>query len=175
MRKFQLIIFFVFFTTLGFSQSINNNDIDIFFEILEEYNYEGYNDYDEEIRKYIATQIDAIAFTLIYIHKIEDGFSISIDELGELYRHYLSTDAPENIEEIFRKYGWEHNGHKTFWKIFYIGFCSVWCELYFMESEGENHKELLEKLSNVKDLFEKSDFELINMRREEFCKVEYRE
>ena len=170
MRKLSALIFFTLFTVLAFSQNINNKDVNIFFEILKDYNYEGYNNYDEEIRKYIAAQIDAISFMLIYIHKM-DGFTISIDEIKKLYQYYLNNDVPENIEEIFKKYGWEQNGHKIFWEIFYIGFCFIWCELYFME--GENNEESLDRLLNVKEIFEKNDLEIVITRKEEFYNIKY--
>ena len=153
-----LLLLFMLIPNVLFSQILNQGDIDIwteniakFGEILDEHIFSEDDDWENYIGTFLRMKSISVNDT---------------DDFINYFQTFLDYKVPNELEVFFRSIGWENNGHKKFFTVFF-GFYSLMVK-QSLERIGEYYsddffmKEKNEQINKILSLFNKDDLEIIN-------------
>jgi hypothetical protein len=141
-----------------FSQILNQSDIDIWVENIIKF-ADTIDEHD------VNTKDNDWENYLNMIYRMESAFNYDADRFNDYYQTFLDIKVPDELEVFLRSIGWEKDGHRKFFTIFFSAHF-----LYFKRSLlfiGENnlndfYTEKFIQINNILSLFNKDDLEIIN-------------
>jgi hypothetical protein len=159
--KYYLMIVIIFFSIPLYAQNLERKDISIFINGVQEI-----TDFLDSAERDSTAWLEDYReeFSLIYFllgeilaDDIEDE---EFDTFKKLYKTFLNYNIPEDYEKLFKKIGWENNGHN---KLFTIIIGSSYF-LVLSEQVIYNNLRLLE-------IVNKADLDLIKKHIEEILSI----
>jgi hypothetical protein len=162
------------------SQCLESGDIDIFINGYEELRYLHEYLINDELtavnyKKYLMDANDL----LMFFYRLIIADDASPEELENniiIYQNFLNDgEIGKEVEEMYIKTGWENNGHKKFWTIYYGVFCIAMANVikpyYTEEGDLVIPADLYLKIT---EFINNEDMEIINNRIGDMIKTVYK-
>jgi hypothetical protein len=160
MKYIKLTFLFVFSPCFLFSQILETDDFDIFFESFTTIDDTDFNFSDKTYNNYIVFQREFHHLFFDILNDLYDGGMLTNETFNNIkrqYQQYMKINVPTEIDKIYRSMGFNNNGHQKYCVLSFG--TNVWAFLLITGNQ---------EITKLLELFGENDLEIIKNGYEKY-------